>query len=365
MKLLTLKTLTTRLIRSHGSTDHATLLRALAALSVVFVHYNGFSSRDFFAANSYPYKIWNFTINLGIYGPTIFFIASGFALTASLDKKRIVIRKFIVRRYFRLAPLYISILLCYFVLENIFTDFKKLQIGNFLLKIFFLDAFFPRYFYNDPVGVLATLPIEFWWSFSIPILIWITKRFGFAADLVAGILFLYLGFGLNKTLESNSYIHAFPVNAIWTYGLCFYLGFQAFRIRQKYLKLVNNFYFLASIVATNVLIESVKFSFLLNIYLTSSLFLIMFNFDILRKKFLVLSLIGLSFGTFCYSIYLVHLPIRKVISEVTSDALALNLTSIILILVISPVTYLYIELRGISVGEKISNHLFKEAPRPV
>lgn len=182
MKLSDYRDFARRLTRSHGSTDHATFLRALAAMSVVSIHYNGLSSRDLFATNSFPYDVLNFTINLGIYGPTIFFIASGFALTASLENKRIEIRKFTVRRYFRLAPLYIFTLACYFVLQNIFEDFKKLQLSNFMVKIFFLDAFFPQYFYDDPVGVLATLPIEFWWSLSIPVLvllsqIWLRRGF--------------------------------------------------------------------------------------------------------------------------------------------------------------------------------------------
>lgn len=361
MKLSDYRDFARRLTRSHGSTDHATFLRALAAMSVVSIHYNGLSSRDLFATNSFPYDVLNFTINLGIYGPTIFFIASGFALTASLENKRIEIRKFTVRRYFRLAPLYIFTLACYFVLQNIFEDFKKLQLSNFMVKIFFLDAFFPQYFYDDPVGVLATLPIEFWWSLSIPVLVLLSRRFGFAADLVAGVLIFYVSFGLDKSLESNSYIRAFSVNPIWTYGLCFYLGFLAFRIRVQNLKLVNNFYFLVITIALNLFIEIIEFSFLLNIYLTSFLFLLMFNFESFRKKFFTISIIGLSFGTFCYSVYLVHFPVRKALSEVTSNSLILNSASIALILIISPLTYLFIELRGISFGEKVSRRLFRES----
>ena len=361
MNFLTLRTTLNRLSKSHGSTDHATILRALAAISVVLIHYNGFSSREFFASGSYPNEILNFTINLGIYGPTVFFIASGFALTASLENKRIEIGKFIVRRYFRLAPLYISTLACCFVLQNIFDDFKELQFSNFVLKIFFLDAFFPKYYYEDPVGVLATLPVEFWWSLSIPILVSLNRRFGFVVDFVAGILFLYLSFGLEKSLESNTYIQAFQVNAIWTYGFCFYLGFVAFRIRRKNVKLVNNLYFLASLVIVNVVIELIKFNFLLNIYLSSFLFLVLFNFDNVRSQFRTVSLIGLSLGTICYSVYLVHFPIQKVLLEFTHNPLILNFTSIILILVISPLTFLFIELRGMSFGEKVSRFLLKDS----
>jgi peptidoglycan/LPS O-acetylase OafA/YrhL len=361
MKLSTFHTIASRLTRSHGATDHATLLRALAAMSVVLIHYNGFSTREIFPPNSYPQEILNFTINLGIYGPTVFFIASGFALTASLYTKRIEFKKYFVRRYFRLAPLYFFILSCYFLLQNVFDDFGKLQPSNFFLKIFFFDVFFPKYFYNDPVGVLATLPIEFWWSISIPILIFLTRKFGLAADFTAGFIFLYLSFGFSKSLKSIAYIRALPVNAFWTFGLCFYLGFLAFRIRRYNPKLVNNFYFLACVLTANILIEFISFSFLLNIYLSAFLFLVMFNYEIFQNNFKKLYQIGLLLGTICYSVYLVHFPIRQALSTVTSETLILNLASITLILVISPLTYLFIELKGISIGEKLSSYLFKES----
>ena len=89
-----------KLIVRHRDTDNATILRGLAATSVVIVHYDGFGLRTLFTDNSNLSILVNTFISLGIYGPPVFFVASGFALSASMASKKIDLATFFVHRFF-------------------------------------------------------------------------------------------------------------------------------------------------------------------------------------------------------------------------------------------------------------------------
>lgn len=150
-----------KLIARHRDTDNATILRGLAATSVVIVHFDGFGLRTLFHDNSYLNILVNSFISLGLYGPPVFFVASGFALSASMANKETNLVAFFVQRFFRLWPLYAVVLsldLTYkFFSEKINSD----SIINTFMHLTFLDVFNPKYFYNDPIGVLSSIPIEF------------------------------------------------------------------------------------------------------------------------------------------------------------------------------------------------------------
>ena len=78
------------LIVRHRETDNATILRGLAAVAVVIIHYDGFGLRNLFSDGSHLHYLANTFISLGIYGPAVFFVASGFALSASLEKEILI-----------------------------------------------------------------------------------------------------------------------------------------------------------------------------------------------------------------------------------------------------------------------------------
>lgn len=64
--------LKSQLVKRYPSTDHATILRGLAALSVVLILSNGFSSGAAFHQGGFRDGTADFIINLGVYGPIIF-----------------------------------------------------------------------------------------------------------------------------------------------------------------------------------------------------------------------------------------------------------------------------------------------------
>lgn len=349
------------LIKYHDGTNHATALRALAALSVVLIHYDGFGTRESFPEGSIPHEVWNFLINLGIYGPTVFFIASGFALTASLSKGKLNLLQFFIRRVFRIWPLYICILLFYILFQEGFRTHGLLTTDNFILKALLLDVFVPKYFYDDPVGVLATLPIEFWWSLLMPIIVFLSRRFGILAEITIGLGTLFLNLYLQDAFLENSYLQSYQINQFWKYGFCFYLGYIAFRVRVNFPLLVRNIPFVLIVCPSIVIIEIFDFDLILNIYIATFLFLVMFNFGAVQRALPTIGEFAIALGTVCYSIYLLHNPIRQVVLSFTKDVFLLNVTSLLLLFILSPLTYNFIEKRGIRFGEKLYKRLFSES----
>lgn len=341
------------LLKTHGRTDHATTLRALAAFSVVIIHFDGFSTREVFDKGSFLHSLWNFLINLGIYGPTVFFIASGFALTASLSNGNQPFKKFICRRFFRLFPLYFIVLSFHFVFQNVFEDYRNLSTSNFILKILFLDVFIPKYFYDDPIGVLATLPIEFWWSLFIPFVFLVARRFNLIAEIILGFLVLFLNLSAGDFFVDNSYVSSYGINAFWRFGLCFYLGYLSYKIRKAFPRFINSKAFMLLVLPLMVFIEIFTFDLILNIYIASVLYLVMFDFAAIALKSPFFSQTLLVSGNICYSIYLLHSPIRYTMASITSDLILVNLVSIFLLLVLCPLSYLYIEKSGIQLGETL------------
>ena len=87
--------------------DHIDALRAIAALSVVYVHsVDGFT--EVTGIVTWPRLILG-VLNAGRIGVSIFFLVSGFVIPSSLDRggpKGPIVAAFAVRRLFRLYPLY-------------------------------------------------------------------------------------------------------------------------------------------------------------------------------------------------------------------------------------------------------------------
>jgi peptidoglycan/LPS O-acetylase OafA/YrhL len=329
----------------------------------VLIHYDGFGTRESLPKGSFPYDAWNSFINLGIYGPTVFFIASGFALTASISKGKLNLTHFVIRRIFRLLPLYIFVLALYFTFQSVFKDFRMLSIDNALYKVLLIDVFMPKYFYDDPVGVLATLPIEFWWSLFVPFFHLMSRRFGTLADIILGLSTIFLNLYLQDAFKDNSYLQSYQINAFWKYGLCFYMGYIAFKIRFYLPKVINNRLFFVIGFPSMLAIEIFTFDLILNIYIITILFLVLFDFNAVQKRFPLIGNFLLALGTVCFSVYLLHSPIRQCISSMTDDVFIVNAISIILLSASTPLTYLFVEKKGIRIGEVLYVRMFLK-PNP-
>jgi peptidoglycan/LPS O-acetylase OafA/YrhL len=88
----------------HGL-DH---LRAFAIIFVFFFHYG----------RLFPHPEWTNTISVfGWSGVDLFFVLSGYLIASQLFKKiatqnKISLKEFFVKRFFRIIPIYLLLLLC-------------------------------------------------------------------------------------------------------------------------------------------------------------------------------------------------------------------------------------------------------------
>ena len=221
------------LIVRHRETDNATILRGLAAVAVVIIHYDGFGLRNVFTNESNLDNLANTFVSLGIYGPAVFFLASRFALSASLENRDIKLNKFLIQRFFRLWPLYAIVLLSDLLYRYISSGIvDEFAIKNTLFHLTFLDVFNADYFYSDPIGVLSSVPIEFWWSFLIPTAL-LLRRHSRYLELPLLITVIFLSFFLERLNPNATYFAEYSQNEWWVYGTCFYLGNIAFEIRKR------------------------------------------------------------------------------------------------------------------------------------
>ena len=100
-----------------ASRVHLPALDALRGVAIVLVLFHNLSI--FIPRGTIADKLWNAFVEAGWVGVQLFFVLSGFLITAILlddrDRPR-VIRAFYVRRFLRIFPLYYALLLLYFVL---------------------------------------------------------------------------------------------------------------------------------------------------------------------------------------------------------------------------------------------------------
>ena len=343
-----------RLISRHPRTNNATVLRGLAAFSVLLIHYDGFGLRSLFDDGSKLNYFANTIVSLGIYGPSVFFLASGFALSASLSGRKIKIGAFLINRIFRLLPLY-GIVLTLFLFHEIIKDkaVNLFTVKNVFIHLTFLDVFNPEYFYSDPIGVLSSIPIEFWWSLLIPLLLIIQRKARFLEILLFGVL-IFLTFFLQKTFPTNDYFAAYGQNKWWVFGICFYFGNIAFRLRLKISKSSNyKFIFIATLLS--VCLEAFRINLIFTILTISFIYLIFGDtFKSSLKPLKSINSLLLYIGTICYSVYLLHLPIRLICDNFIENKTLLNLFALITTVIASSFTYLFIEHPLTKFGKKLS-----------
>lgn len=176
--------------------DFLDAMRAIAALSVVVQHV--FMPYEAFANFTTTY------IQLGVFGVTVFFLCSGFIITASVEKYSQPV--FWTRRFFRLYPLYFFSLIMAVLLGHPTTT-----------KIFIADIFMVGKLFAEPtIGAYWTLTLElvFYITISILFLAGITRH---AIRLTLGILLLAVLYAifLGKSSGIVFYFSTFFVGTVF------------------------------------------------------------------------------------------------------------------------------------------------------
>jgi len=341
------------LFKEHPGTDTATYIRGGAALAVVLIHWDGLGLRSIFIENSNLDLIIERVVDLGALAPIAFFIASGFALACSLSQRKYSMAEFIFRRYFRLAPLLCFVLLLYIVVS----DASTISVGNFLAKITFIDVVIPKYFYDDPLGILWSVPIEFWWSLSVPYLYSIIRgKYGQNFKVIIFEVLILISLGAlaiagNGLWSMFPYTENFPSHFILSYGFYFVLGALIYQFNPKF-SLKRNQKLFVSISGFLFISLYMHYSKISDLYLIVIIVsaLLLTRSDQLSYNYF--KLIGLYLGNICYSLYLFHQLVYQV-SLKLSFGVFQEAFAFTLLLTISTLGFLLVELPFIKLGKKL------------
>ena len=292
-------------------------------------------------------------MDLGALAPIAFFIPSGFALACSLNQRNYSMIEFVFRRYFRLAPL-LGVAL---ILSSVIADNSHITAGNFIAKMMIIDVFIPKYFYDDPLGILWSVPTEFWRSFSVPYFFSIIRgKYGQNSKVITFEVLIWVSLGVlailgNRFWSIFPYTQKFPSHFILNYGFYFVLGALIYQFnpkislerKQKFFILISGFLFIPLYMHYSTISD------LYLIVIIVSALLLTRNNHLADKRF---KLVGLYLGNICYSLYLMHQFAYQVSSKF-SFGLFQGVFAFGLVLVISTLCFLIIEVPFIKLGKKI------------
>jgi len=306
-----------------------TLLRAIAALLVCFVHIQMISG---FHSNF----VVDYIMSNGQQGVGIFFVISGFILPYSLYKKNYVLKEFfsfLLRRSIRIDPPYWCIIALSFIFGVV--PIALLTFNSVLLHVFYLVPFVKDA--NWYSGVFWTLSIEFQFYFLLGIF------FPFLMRLKANIAILILVIVniicvLSKITSRGIIIDQMP---------CFVMGFIAFMVYIKRVNLTSGVLVLLTLSAYVMVAVSIKSG---AVPLITALFILFYRY---QNEVQPLYFIG----NISYSLYLIHLPASLLFAEYFGSYLpsksSLFLACLLVSILSAYVYYLLIERYALKLSKAV------------
>lgn len=360
-------------------------LRGYAILLVISVH-----STPYLKELVWPVKR---LLEFGWYGVQLFFLASALTLLMSWERSSgslvVKSRKFLLRRFFRIAPLYYLAIVFYWYFNQRQT--AEFSFDLLFATIFFYNAWSPYLIPTTPGWMPVpggwSIGVEFFFYFTFPFLATVSNTlsrsvFFFVFSLLLMVFASHFGTSLYPELnieERSNFLYFWPPNQL----VIFSLGFLLFQL-TKQVKIYN------LISRSNINTTLVSFILLIFIFLISingtqkfinlnsltppSHFIISFAFLswalflVIRPNGLTLNKPIIDLGKVSFSAYVLHFAVLKVISFVLNliwplpftgwfsplYAVALIVVGTISTWALSRVTYYYIELPFIAFGKKIT-----------
>lgn len=334
--------------RPHNNID---FLRSLAVVSV-FIHH----AQVVFGGN-FPF-LGDYG---GQFGPQLFFLISGYLIFASYQKYSL--REYIIHRAFRILPAYWF----YFIGVLLWNSNGNLaQIAKeplyFIANLTLLQQVFPTALIHfDVLHVTWTLTVELFWYLCVPLIyiFWkkITLRFLVASIILSTIFvviasqgkldFIYSEVQSNWQMRYLFIINSFPVQ------FCFFvMGAFIYCNRQWLGERVN--IFTAMLLAIFIFLMKPYYIDINPIFITGLGLSCLMVAAILAKP--LQSKISFFISEVSFSIYLCHFPVLLWVRQ----SLGLEgwvgvVVSIALTLLLSTLSYWWIERPGMNGGRRLAN----------
>lgn len=225
------------------------IVRSIAITLVLLAHLS-----PFFKNNSI---LFNLLYHSGLYGVELFFVLSGFLIGQSIMLKISPtfsfkqIKKFYLKRFLRIAPLYYIILSILVLINVLFLNSKSFHLAHFV----FLQNFF-----QSEVGFFAvswTLSIQFWFYTIVPILFLVINRkkqsknkmlysYIFIILILIFIRYLYVSF-FNPTFDFGTRKNIFLRFDSLFIGVLF--AILKHKLNFLYKKIAHKFFFAISVIS--------------------------------------------------------------------------------------------------------------------
>ncbi len=382
----------TTTVSSFDQHDHLAVvdaLRGYAILLVIAVHSIGYVNELVWPAKR--------VLTFGFYGVQLFFMASAMTLLMSWHRshdpfgKRAL--KFLIRRFFRIAPLYYLAIPFYWFAYSVNSSEFSLEL--LFATMFFYNAWSPHLIPTvpgwTPVPGGWSISVEFCFYFVFPILassVTSLKRalvlffIAFAIMLVAstGGAQLYPHLSIE---ERSNFLYFWPPNQLVVFSLGFLLYHLVKNVSVRQWLLRSELSSNSASIAICLLLFAMSFgglrkffdwtSFLPPTHLLASLLFLPWAVVLVTKPHtLVVNFMIVSLGKVSFSAYVLHFAVLKLTSELVKHVWPLSMEGIysipyylILLVVacvttwcIAMVTHRYVEQTFINVGKSIIQNLF-------
>ena len=323
--------------------DYVDALRGYSILLVIVVHYSlSFGT----LYTSYFMKL----SSLGQYGVGLFFLVSAYTLTKSLnyrfnEKENQIFKKYFLRRFFRIAPLYYLYLLYHYFFLNDFNQSTHITNLNFLAHFIFLDML-----YIDFIN--SILHVE--WTIGVEVFFYLFLPFFFKKSLKILVIFLFITILISMfTLVYRKYFnedyHMLHFTILeWSY----YFIAGTLLAKWNFNFFIKNNFLLLTIIFNIALMSIINLPF--QHYLMFITLILFFIYIKEKIKTNIYNNIIIFIGKISFSIYLSH----YIVLRYTIDYFGINfyciILSLVITLIISIITFYVIEQPFIRLSKFIS-----------
>ncbi|MFW3346081.1 acyltransferase family protein [Aliarcobacter butzleri] len=313
------------------------ILRLVLAILVYFAHWNTLSVQNI---EIFIFKLSGFAVDM-------FFVVSGFLIFWSYENDQNN-KNFYIKRFFRIFPLYVFLIVLQTLFFIGFSDGKVIEIVKyFVVNIFFLNFLAPSIGYtlsglevNAINGSLWTLKNEVAFYVIVPLIFMLYKRFGIILLLIMYILSVIYMFIVNF-IGMEKLLVQFPAQLrLFLVGIICYIIFKKFNKNNIYLAVLISF-LLVVLFKDIIYFKYMIYPMCIGIFVIFCAYFIKY--------------IKVDFD-FSYSFYILHFPVIQLALYFginPTNPIISFLTLFTVILILSYLSEKYIEKKFIKIGKDI------------
>lgn len=333
-------------------------VRGIAALLVFYFHIDVHVFHDYpkhaIPVDSFTHYFVFGAFDLGKYAVGVFFMVSGFLIPATLNGSSATLKTYAIHRFFRLYPAYWFSILVFIIVEMLFPSHGSINLKDVLVNLTMLQKFVGV---PDVVGAFWTLQIELIF-YVLCGLLFLTGQLSRRKSVTIAALLLALLGGVIRYQTGKE----IPVALFIALALMF-LG-DTLRAQVEGRDSTKSVMLMVTIVSIALLPicllaykdEGIRY------WLSYQVAILTFVICIATRHLICRSNIGNKIGQFLadcsYSVYLLHGTIGLVTARVvyanTTNALLTTVCAFSITLILSYLTYRFIEHPGIRIGKRLS-----------